>query len=77
LRISRALGRESAALGVFELERELGIPSGLREIGMLESDLDKACDIALSNPYWNPRPIEREPLRALLQDAWSGNPPRA
>lgn len=76
LRIARALGSESAALGVFELGRELKIPSGLRDIGMQESDLDRACEIALSNPYWNPRPIEREPLRSLLQDAWNGNPPR-
>ncbi|VXC14548.1 Maleylacetate reductase [Burkholderia sp. 8Y] len=76
MRIARALGSENAALGVFELGRELNIPSGLREIGMQESDLDRACDIALSNPYWNPRPIEREPLRSLLQDAWNGQPPR-
>ncbi|WP_027211052.1 maleylacetate reductase [Burkholderia sp. WSM2232] len=76
LRIARALGSESAALGVFELGRELNIPSGLREVGMQESDLDRACDIALANPYWNPRPIECEPLRSLLQDAWNGNPPR-
>lgn len=76
LRIARALGSENAALGVFELGRELNIPSGLREIGMQESDLDRACEIALSNPYWNPRPIEREPLRSLLQDAWNGDSPR-
>jgi maleylacetate reductase len=75
LRIARALGSESAALGVFDLGRELNIQSGLREIGMQESDLDRACEIALTNPYWNPRPIEREPLRSLLQDAWSGSRP--
>src|ERR1700710_2702727 len=28
------------------------------------------------DPYWNPGPIEREPLRALLQNAWNGKPPR-
>lgn len=74
-RIARALGSENAALGVFELGRELGISSGLREIGMQESDLDRACELALSNPYWNPRPIERGPLRSLLQDAWSASAP--
>jgi maleylacetate reductase len=76
LRIARALGCEGAAAdGVFELERALEIPAGLREIGMQESDLDRACDIALSNPYWNPRSIERESIRSLLQDAWAGSPP--
>jgi maleylacetate reductase len=76
LKIARALGSENAALGVFELGCELGIPSSLRDIGMQESDLDRACDIALSNPYWNPRPIERQPLRSLLQDAWMGSTPQ-
>ncbi|WP_396331110.1 maleylacetate reductase [Burkholderia anthina] len=75
-RISRALGSESAALGVFELGRDLGIPTGLREIGMQESDLERACEIALANPYWNPRPIEHEPLLSLLHDAWTGSAPR-
>lgn len=75
-RISRALGSGDAAAGIFELERELEITSGLRELGMQEADLDRACDIAMSNPYWNPRPIEREALRLLLHDAWVGSPPR-
>lgn len=76
VRIARALRCESAARGVFDLGHELGIPSGLREIGMQESDLDQACEIALSNPYWNPRPIEREAIKSLLQNAWSGSTDR-
>lgn len=27
---------------------------------------------ALRNPYWNPRPVERAPLRALLEAAFIG-----
>ena len=27
------------------------------------------------NPYWNPRPIERDAIRALLQRAWAGDRP--
>jgi maleylacetate reductase len=75
-RIARAIGHTNAAQGIFELGKELGVPSGLRHIGMKEVDLDKACDVALSNPYWNPRSIEREPLRELLQNAWEGKEPR-
>lgn len=33
--------------------------------------------VRLSNPYWNPRPIERLALRAMLQRAWEGSQPRA
>jgi maleylacetate reductase len=74
-RIARALGSADAAQGLFELSTELGIPSGLKEIGMDQRHLDKACDIALANPYWNPRPIEAAPMRELLQRAWAGLPP--
>jgi maleylacetate reductase len=74
-RIARALGHPNAAQGVFELGQQLGIPAGLRSIGLAESDLDSACDIALGNPYWNPRAVEREPLRATLSNAWEGRPP--
>jgi maleylacetate reductase len=76
-KIARAIGAQSAARGLFDLAVELGAPIALREIGMKEADLDRACSIALSNPYWNPRPIEVDALRLLLQNAWEGRPPAA
>ena len=77
-RIERALGitgRVSAAAGLFDLAANNGAPVALREIGMKESDLDRAADIAVSNPYWNPRPIvlaQRGEIRQLLQRAYEG-----
>jgi maleylacetate reductase len=71
-RIARALNVKSAPDGLYRLNEELGVPHGLQEIGLKEADLDYACEVALSNPYWNPRPIEKKPLRALLQRAWEG-----
>jgi maleylacetate reductase len=53
----------------------LGAPLALRDIGLAEGDLDKAALIATENPYWNPRPVERDAIRALLQAAWDGTPP--
>jgi len=44
-------------------------------IGMKSQDLDKAADIAMQNAYWNPRPLERQALRTLLQRAYEGLPP--
>jgi maleylacetate reductase len=80
-RISRAVngdraGEVSAALGIYELARDNGAAIALKDIGMKEADLDRAAEIACANPYWNPRPIELGPLRALLQDAFEGAPPR-
>ena len=52
-----------------------GAPVALKDIGMKEADLDKACDIALQNQYPNPRPLERAALRQLLQNAFDGTRP--
>jgi alcohol dehydrogenase class IV len=74
-RVARALGADKAAAGLFDLAASLGAPTSLKEIGMSESDLDKAADIATSAPYWNPRPVDREAIRALLDDAYHGRRP--
>ena len=71
-RIARAIGAQDAAAGLHDLARDNGAPVALRDLGMPEADLDRAADIAVSNPYWNPRPIERTAIRALLQNAWAG-----
>ncbi|RCW71735.1 maleylacetate reductase [Pseudorhodoferax soli] len=74
-RIAAALGTADAAQGVQALARRLGAPVALRDIGMREEDLDKACALALRDAYPNPRPIEAAPLRALLQAAYEGAAP--
>lgn len=71
-RIRRALGGASAAQAVYDLARANGAPVALKDIGMKADDLDRACDIAMSNQYPNPRPLERGAIRALLQDAFDG-----
>jgi len=75
-RIERALGgANSAAAGLYDLARANGAPVALRDIGMKESDLDRAADIAVSNPYWNPRPFgpeQKADIRQLLQNAYEG-----
>lgn len=71
-RIARALNATSGPQAVYNLALYNGAPVALRDIGMREEDLDKACDIALQNQYPNPRPLEREPLRQLLQNAYEG-----
>ena len=71
-RIASALGAEDAAEGVARLRARLGVPSSLREIGMLESDLDSAARLATEAPYPNPRPYDTAQVRALLEDAYRG-----
>ncbi|HZP21137.1 MAG TPA: maleylacetate reductase [Bauldia sp.] len=75
-RVARALGVSDAAGGLFDLARNGGAPTALRDIGMPEDGLDRAADLAVADPYWNPRPIERTAIRALLGRAWAGERPR-
>ncbi|WP_028223455.1 maleylacetate reductase [Paraburkholderia oxyphila] len=75
-RIAKAVGHENAAQGLYELARANGAPTALKDIGMREDQLDRATDLACSNAYWNPRPLERDAIRALLQRAFEGAAPK-
>jgi alcohol dehydrogenase class IV len=65
----------SAARGVFDLAKDHGAPTALRDIGMPADGLDRAADLAVQNQYPNPRPLERKALRELLQRAYEGSRP--
>ena len=75
--VARALGGRDSTSALVDLATKLGSPNSLKSLGMAESDIDRAADLAVQNPYWNPRPIERAPIRQLIADAWAGNPPKA
>lgn len=75
-RVARALGAESAPDGLFDLALALDAPTSLGTLGMKEADLDRAAEISTENPYYNPRPVTREGVRALLDDAFHGKRPR-
>ena len=66
-----------ATKGLNVLLESLEVKRGLKEFGMKEEDIDKAAEIAVSNPYWNPRPVEEGPIRELIRRAWAGEPAKA
>jgi alcohol dehydrogenase class IV len=74
-RIGRALGAQHAPSALFDLARDNGAPIALKTIGMRASDLDRACELALAQPYPNPRPLQADAIRQLLQDAYEGRRP--
>ena len=76
-RAARALGVKDAPQGLYDLAKGLGAPTALKDIDMPEAGLDRAAELATANPYWNPRPIERAAIRALLDDAFHGRRPSA
>ncbi|MBP1859971.1 maleylacetate reductase [Rhizobium herbae] len=61
--------------GLWDFAKGIGAPLALKDLGLSEADLDRAAEIATENPYWNPRPIDRPSIRALLQDAFEGRRP--
>lgn len=66
-----------ALKGLNLLLEKLQAPRALRDLGMEESDIDKAVDLAIGNQYPNPRALEKEPLRELIRRAWAGEPANA
>lgn len=75
--IGRALNAnpQNAGGAIYKLSKKLPGPMSLAELGMNESDLDKAATLASQNPYYNPRPIEGKDIRHILQMAFDGIEP--
>ena len=76
-RVARALGAKDAPGGLYDLEVKLGIKLRLSEIGLKESDLERAAKIATEAPYANPRQVDYEGVLALLREAYFGRRPVA
>jgi alcohol dehydrogenase class IV len=74
-RVARALAADDVPSRLFDLVRDGGAPISLRALGLPGDALERATDMAVLNPYWNPRPLERDGIRALLDDAWHGRRP--
>jgi alcohol dehydrogenase class IV len=75
-RIARALHAEDAAGGLFQLAQSLAAPTSLRELGMPEAGIDAAVHQIMQDQYWNPQPLQPDPVRAMLIRAWKGQPPQ-
>lgn len=73
--VSDALGGGEPGEALWRQAGALGAPRSLAEIGMPEDGIAKAADAAVANPYWNPRPVERAPVEALIRAAWLGERP--
>jgi maleylacetate reductase len=73
--ISRALGTRDAVRGLNDLKQQLVGPLSLADLGFQAADIDRAAEIACANPYPNPRPLEPDAIRALIEAAYRGRAP--
>lgn len=75
-KIERAMGVKDAGMGLYDFNVRLGIPTGLKDLGMKESDIEDAADFVGATPFPNPRPVSRADLVEIITQAWHGKPPR-
>jgi len=71
-RLARATGAADPIKVLQTLSAFCGLPGSLRELGMPQDGIAQAVQLALANPYRNPRQVEGPALRDLLHRAWSG-----
>ena len=72
-RVARAVAVDDAVLGLRDLADEMGVPRGLRDLGLREEQLDEV--VALTEPVVpadNPVPVGGGALRRLVLAAWAG-----
>jgi alcohol dehydrogenase class IV len=57
---------------VDDIAARLKMPASLREIGVPQDAFGRIADDVLADPqtYWNPRPVTRDDVLALLHEAW-------
>jgi alcohol dehydrogenase class IV len=73
--IADALGATDAARGLYDLAAGMGAPTSLEAIGMSYDGLDRVAETVAANPPYNPRPIDVQGVRTLLEDAFRGKRP--
>jgi len=73
--LQKATGSSSPAHTIRDLERDLGVPASLADIGMPESGIPEVIRQAMQSPYSNPRPVSEGDLTRILTAAYTGSTP--
>jgi maleylacetate reductase len=71
-RFGRALGTSDGVAALFALGVAHGIPRSLSALGLPESALDSAAELATASPYPNPRQASTADVREILWRAYRG-----
>ena len=54
----------------------LGLPTGLKGLGMREDDIAKAVEVVSASRSTHPRPVSKADLAEVIRQAYFGEPPR-
>ena len=63
------------ATTIFNLQRHVGAPWSLKDIGMEQYQIDSAVEASMHEGYSNPRPYEKRAIRKLYEMAFNGEKP--
>ncbi len=72
---SDANAAAAAAPFLFDFVAGMGAPTSLEAVGFDQANLDDAARIAMELINDNPRPVDYQGVRGLLEDAWAGRRP--
>jgi maleylacetate reductase len=76
-RLRRALGADDPAAALHGFNVRWGLPTGLKDLGLTEADIDAAADAVAGANFANPRAAGRDDIRKIIAAALEGAPPRA
>lgn len=74
-KLASDLRTDDLAGALFDFTAALGLPRSLAELGMAHDDVERAASAFVAAGGWNPRPLAADPVRAMLEAAWSGARP--
>jgi maleylacetate reductase len=75
--LQEAWGVERPAAALFDRLDQLGLSTALSDLGLTAENAHEAARLATRQPYPNPRPLDREALTDLLEQARLGRRPTA
>jgi maleylacetate reductase len=74
--IASALGAKDAGQGLYDLNVRIGLPTGLKGLGMKETDIPQAVEIMAAPKFVNPRPVSQDDISNLITQAFHGEAPK-
>ncbi|MFC4296549.1 maleylacetate reductase [Castellaniella hirudinis] len=77
-RVARSLGAETASGGLYDFARSVGAPVCLADQGMTQGDVERCTELVIETDNGlNPRPVDAQGVRLILEAALSGRRPQA
>jgi maleylacetate reductase len=72
--VCKMLGGPTASGALAAFVRNVGAPVSLKQLGFVESDLDRATSLKEPESFWNPEKVTSAVIRGILQQASEGVP---